>query len=210
MSGGFLLMEAKIPPEPKPDVHLFIVFDNDVSAAFFSQDDDPDVYYLEDERLDDEERWKDPDTYFEMFMDDMEVPGTQGRRIIVIHYNPMVAECVREFFKLFEGENRIQWHALSFFHSDEETEELGLNWSDVLLAKVYAIDSLNYFPWIKKLEVEPDNTWFHRDLLRMVLDEEDFNELDNEDEEPYARTENNKPPQLTWSTIRPDRTTGPS
>jgi hypothetical protein len=208
MSGGFLLMEAKLPPEPKPDVHLFIVFDNEVSVVDFDQDDDPDMYYLEDERLDDEKLWEDPNSFFDMFMDDIDVPGTQGKRIIVINYNPMVAQCVREFFKLFEGEDRIRWHALSFFHSDEETEELGLNWTDVLLEKVYVIDSLNYFPWIQKLEVEPYEILYHRDLLRLVLDEEDFKELDNEDEEPFARMDNGKPPQLTWSTIRPDQADG--
>jgi hypothetical protein len=191
-------MEAKIPPEPKPDIHLFVVLENDVSAVHFDDEFDPDVYYIKDERLDDETLWKDPQAYFGMFMDDIGVAGKQGKRIIVIHYNAMVAQCVREFFKLFAGEKRIQWHALSFFHSDKDTEYLGLNWSDVLLAKTYAIDGMNYYPWIKKLEVEADAFFYHRDLLELVLDEEDFKRLDNEEEEPFVRMDNDRPPQIIW------------
>jgi hypothetical protein len=193
-------MEAKIPEE-KPDVHLFVIFDNDVNDVRFDIEDDPDVYLLEDDRLDDEELWKDPVAFYNMFMDDLNVPGEEGRRIIIIHYNTMVAQCVNALFKQFEEEKRIQWHAISFFHSDEDTEYLGLSWTDSILAKVYAIDSLNYFPWIEKIEVPPNEFLYHRDLLKMVLSEEDFNELDNEDEEPFARMDNHKPPQLIWKTL---------
>jgi hypothetical protein len=201
MSSGYFFMEAK-ESDSKPDIHLFIVFDNEVSVVHFDQDDDPDVYYLEDERLDDKALWKDSGKFYDMFMDDLSVAGEQGKRIIVVNYNTMVAQCVAVLFKEFENEKRIQWHAVSFFHSDQETEELGLNWTDVLLAKVYAIDSLNYFPWIEKIEVPSCKTLYHRDLLKLVLDEEDFKELDNEDEEPFARLDNKKPPQLTWTLAR--------
>ncbi|MDR2418334.1 MAG: hypothetical protein LBD79_04705 [Treponema sp.] len=204
MSRGYFTIGARIPPKPKPDVHLFIVFDNDVCDVLFSED-DPDVYFLEDERLDDQELWNNTNEFFNMFMDDIDPAGQQGRRIIVIHYNPMTAQCVREFFKIFEKQERIQWHTLSFFHNDEDTEGLGLNWSDVLMAKVYAIESMNNFPWIKKLEVEPYNTLYHRDLMKLVLSEEDFKELDDENEEPYARLDSKEPPQLTWTTLpKPD------
>jgi hypothetical protein len=202
MNNKYFFLEAR-EIESKPDIHLFIVFDNDVSAVRFDIDDDPDVYYLEDERLDNEELWKAPADFYEMFLEDLNVAGEQGRRIIVIHYNTMVAQCTAAFFKEFKGEKRIRWHALSFFHNDEDTEYLGLNWTDVLLAKVYAIDSLNYFPWIEKIEVPPDKHFCHRDLLKLVLDEAAFKELDNEDEEPYTRLDNDKPPQVTWALGKP-------
>jgi hypothetical protein len=201
MGEKYFFMEARAIV-PAPDIHLFIVFDNDVSAVHFDIDEDPDVYYLEDERLDDEELWKAPNDFYDMFLEDLNAAGKQGKRIIVIHYNTMVAQCTAAFFKEFKQETRIQWHALSFFHNDEDTEYLGLNWTDSILAKVYAIDSLNYFPWIEKLEVPPDEFFCHRDLLKLVLDEAVFKELDNEDEEPYARMGNDKPPQLTWAISR--------
>jgi hypothetical protein len=205
MSGGYFVMEARLPDEPKPDVHLFVVFENDVSAVHFDGEDDPDVCYIEDERLDDENLWKDPHAFFNMFINDVDAAaGALGKRIIVLHYNPAVAQCVKAFFKYFEGEERIQWHALSFFHTDKDTEWLGLNWSDVLLAKFYAIDSMNHFPWIKKLEVRPDAFFYHRDLLKLVLDKKEFKRLNNEDEEPYARMDNDKPPQITWSLRLPE------
>jgi hypothetical protein len=192
-------MEARLPPDPKPDVHLFVVFENDVSAVHFDAEFDPDVCYIEDERLDDESLWQDPTAFFDIFIKDMvAASGASGKRIIVLHYNPMVAQCVKAFFKYFEEEKRIQWHALSFFHNDKDTEWLGLYWTDVLLAKFYAIDSMNYFPWIKKLEVGPDESFHHRDLLKLVLDETEFKRLDGEDEKPYARLDNDKPPQFTW------------
>jgi hypothetical protein len=184
--------------EPEPDVHLFIVFDNDVSAVDFSED-DPDVYYLEDKRLDDQELWKAPNDFFDMFLQDLNVAGKEGKRVIIIHYNPMVAQCVAAFFKEFEREKRIQWHAVSFFHNDKDTESIGLNWTDALLAKFYAIDSLNYFPWIEKIEVPTHEFFYHRDLLELVLDEAAFKKLDDEDEKPYARLDNGEPPQLTWN-----------
>jgi hypothetical protein len=200
MGEKYFFMEAR-EIVPKPDIHLFIVFDNDVSTVWFPED-DPDVYYLEDERLDDEELWKAPNDFYDMFLDDLNAAGEQGKRIIVIHYNTMVAQCTAAFFQEFKQETRILWHALSFFHNDEDTEGLGLNWTDSLLAKVYAIDSLNYFPWIEKLEVSPDKYFYHRDLMKLVLDEAAFKELDNEDEAPYARLDNGNPPQMTWKISR--------
>jgi hypothetical protein len=199
MGSGYFFMEAR-EIKPKPDIHLFIVFDNDVSFVHFDADDDPDVYYIEDERLDDEKLWREP-TFFDMFLDDISVAGEQGRRIIVLNYNPAVAQCVAAFFKFFkefETEGRVQWHALSFFHSDEETVAYDTEWTDPILAKVYAIDSLNNFPWIEKIEVPAFEYFYHRDLLKLVLSEEDFNELDNADEEPYARLDNKEPPQIVW------------
>jgi hypothetical protein len=189
----------QVKPLPvKPDVHLFFVLENDVSAISLDIDFDPDIYYVEDERLDDRELWKNPEAFFSMFLDDISEAGTLGKRIVVAHYNPMVAQCVRAFFTYFEREKRIQWHALSFFHDDEGTKWLGLSWTDVLLEKVYELDSMSRYPWIQKLEVEPDKSINHRTLLQMVLDEEEFARLDNEDEEPYARVGNDEPPQLTW------------
>jgi hypothetical protein len=196
-------MEARLPPDPKPDVHLFIVFDNNVSTIRFEEE-DPDVYFLEDERLEDQERWTDSD-YYEWFLEDISEAGKQGKRIIFLRYNPMVAQCVPLFFKYFEKEQRIRWHALSFFHSDEDTEYADFNWTDSILAKFYDIDSMNQFPWIRKIEVPLDETYYHRDLLRFVLSEEDFKELDNENEEPFARADPKdirkiiKAPLLTWT-----------
>lgn len=142
MGEKYFFMEAR-KLVPAPGIHLFIVFDNDVSAARFEED-GPDAYYLEDECLDDEELWKAPNDFHVMFLDDLSVAGKQGKRIIVIRYNPMAAQCTAVFFKQFEREKRIQRHALSFFYNDEDTEYLGLNWTDVILAKVYTTVSLNY------------------------------------------------------------------
>jgi hypothetical protein len=200
MKKGYFSVAAETLPE-KPDIHLFLVFDNDVSLIRVDLEFDPDVYYINDERLDDQKRWKNPDAFFDMFLKDISVAGKKGKRIIVVHYNPMVAQCVREFFKFFEQEKRIQWHALSFFHDDAGTKLLGLNWRDVLLQKFYEIDSMNHYPWIKKLEVEPDKSLDHRTLLQMVLDEEEFEILDNEDEVLYIRIDNDKPPQVTWKVL---------
>jgi hypothetical protein len=79
---------------------------------------------------------------------------------------------------------------------------LGLHWSDVITAKVYTIDSMNNFPVIKKIEVPPHTSFFHRDLLQLVLDEDEFKALDGEDEVPYDRLDNDKPPQLRWKVNR--------
>jgi hypothetical protein len=189
-------------PRAQSNNHIFFVFDNDVSDHIFDIEDDPDVYYIEDDRLDDEELWKDPNTFYEMFLDDLSEAGKQGKRIIIVHYNTIIAQCVKEFFKLFESEKHVKCHAVSFFHNDEDTEWLGLNWSDVLLQKEYVISSMNYFPWIQKLEIPVSKTLYHRDILKMILDEKDFQELDNEDEEPYARI-NGEPPLFTWELSRP-------
>jgi hypothetical protein len=79
-----------------------------------------------------------------MFPDDFNMAGEEGKRISVIRSNPMAAWCTAAFFKEFKLQKRIHLHPRSFFHNDEDTGDLGLNWTDVILAKVYTTVSLNY------------------------------------------------------------------
>ncbi|MDR0602232.1 MAG: hypothetical protein LBG42_07605 [Treponema sp.] len=60
-----------------------------------------------------------------------------------------------------------------------------------------SICRLNNYPWIQKLEVEPDAFFCHTDLLQLVPDQEDFERLPDEDKTPCARADG-IPGPLAW------------
>jgi hypothetical protein len=112
------------------------------------------VYRIDDPRLDEPSQWKKPETFFPIFIENMDKALSADKSVILMNYNPAVAICFSTLLEICSKNVSAPFKCFIFFHDDEETYHTRVEGVDNLLDDKFRIlVSLLDFPFIRKYEV---------------------------------------------------------
>jgi hypothetical protein len=134
-----------------------IIFDHPSAALKIHPNSKKEIYRVKDPRLDNAAEWENPDTFFSIYLENMKKTIKAGKSVILMNYNPAVARCTGELYKISNADENGYLTCLAFFHNDEELSSIYPDdFNAIIDQKAETILSMNNFPFIKKHEISID------------------------------------------------------
>ncbi|MDR2574929.1 MAG: hypothetical protein LBC52_00635 [Treponema sp.] len=136
-----------------------VVFEHGASFFDFSNALSNYVYHFQDERLNDPKEWDNLINYFGIFTENMEKAIKSKKPLLLMRYNPVIAFCLKTAIDNFQQEKQIRFSCLSFFHNDEITSDIHIDYEseeriELMDIKWKIIETMLDFPFIKKMKYQ--------------------------------------------------------